>query len=260
MLEFIYSILSFAAAVMGSITGMGSGVVMKPVLDIFGEYDVHTIGILSAFTVLGMSLVSVGKHVVWRTKLDGRIAIPLALGAVAGGFAGDSLLNLSMQSLYSDNVMKVVQNVLLAALLAVIFVYVLRRDKIRSLGISGLMPSCIAGVALGMVSSYLGIGGGPINVAVLMFVFSFDTKLAAVGSLVVIVFSQLSKLVSALMQGEFSHSDLHVLPFLIIAAIVGGFIGASLNRKMQEKTVAFLFNVMQVVVFLLCIANIVRYS
>lgn len=40
----------------------------------------------------------------------------------------------------------------------------------------------IAGSVLGIFSSFLGIGGGPINLMILSFFFSMDTKTAAFNS------------------------------------------------------------------------------
>ena len=44
-------------------------------------------------------------------------------------------------------------------------------------------------ITLGILSSFLGIGGGPINLVVLFFFFSMDTKTAAQNSLYTILFS-----------------------------------------------------------------------
>ena len=46
----------------------------------------------------------------------------------------------------------------------------------------------LIGVFLGIMSSFLGIGGGPINFVVLFFFFSMSTKIAAENSLYIIFF------------------------------------------------------------------------
>ena len=55
ILSFIISILS---STIGSITGIGGGVIIKPVLDMTGLLSVSVISFLSGCTVLTMSTVS----------------------------------------------------------------------------------------------------------------------------------------------------------------------------------------------------------
>ena len=54
----------------------------------------------------------------------------------------------------------------------------------------------LGGVVLGILSSFLGIGGGPINIMFFLLFFSMSMKEATVYSVAVIFFSQLSKLVT----------------------------------------------------------------
>lgn len=109
---------------------------------------------------------------------------------------------------------------------------------------------------LGILSSFLGIGGGPINVALLIFVFSFPIKTATFYSIITILFAQLSKLISIVMGVGFFSFNLSMLPPLIIGAILGGFIGAKLNKMLSEKTLICAFNVVQVIVLCICVFNI----
>ena len=52
---------------------------------------------------------------------------------------------------------------------------------------------CVAvGLTLGIMSSFLGIGGGPINLVVLYFFFSMETKVAAQNSLYIILIFQIT--------------------------------------------------------------------
>ena len=67
---------------------MGGGVIIKPLMDVLHGFDVQTIGVLSSLTVFSMSVVSIGKQMLARTKIPFGTAIPLALGSVMGGLAG----------------------------------------------------------------------------------------------------------------------------------------------------------------------------
>lgn len=66
-------LVSFLASTAGAICGIGGGVIIKPVLDLFQMASVSTISFLSGCTVLSMSLYSVGRAaasviVLWISK------------------------------------------------------------------------------------------------------------------------------------------------------------------------------------------------
>ena len=56
----------------------------------------------------------------------------------------------------------------------------------------------------------------------------------------------------------FSAFDLTVLPAMVVGAIVGGFGGADLNKKLDMKTLDHAFNAVQLLVLALSAVNIVR--
>ena len=237
---------------------MGGGVIMKPVLDVLNDFDASTINLLSSLTVLSMALVSVGKHITRKTKVDYSIAVPLAIGSVLGGIAGDFGIQWIIRQAKNNQTVLFIQNLLLAALILLVFIYMQKRDKIKSLGLKGCFPAAMAGLLLGSISSFLGIGGGPLNVALIIFFFSMPIKMATVSSLVIILFAQLAKLGTAVAFGELLTHNLTMLPPMIIGAIVGGLIGAKLHAQLSEKKVEFLFNGAQILVFIITLTNIFR--
>lgn len=254
----IYFIIAIGATTAGAMTGMGGGVIIKPVLDVLNQYDVATIGMLSCITVFAMAIVSVMKQIQQKVKISVKTALPLSIGSVMGGNIGQVILTAIISRLGDNRIVLVVQNILLALLIIAVFFYMLYKNKIKTLGLSGIIPSLLAGIFLGFISSFLGIGGGPINVALLIFLFSFGTKTATVYSIVTILFAQISKLFSVAFSTGFAVYNLSMLLPMVIGAILGGFIGSWLNKKLSEKTVEICFNGVQVLVFTICIFNIVK--
>ena len=57
----IFLLVSFFSSLVGSICGIGGGVIIKPVLDATGTMSVTAISFLSGCTVLSMSVISVAK-------------------------------------------------------------------------------------------------------------------------------------------------------------------------------------------------------
>ncbi len=254
----LYFIISIIATTAGAMTGMGGGVIIKPVLDILGRSDVATIGVLSCITVFAMALVSIAKQLRQKVKVNLKVALPLSVGSVLGGNLGQQALTAIIRQIGDNRLVTVVQNVLLAVLIIGVFFYMLYKNKIKTLGVDGVIASLLVGLMLGVFSSFLGIGGGPINVAVLIFVFSFDTKSATVYSIITILFAQMAKLVMITTSTGFGVYDLSMLLPMVIGAVSGGFIGSWLNKKLPEKTVEVCFNGVQVLVFAICLLNIAR--
>lgn len=255
---FVYFLLALFATTVGSLTGMGGGVIIKPLMDVLGDYDVKTIGIVSSITVFSMAIVSVLKQIKAKTEIPYKNAIPLGIGSVAGGFLGEKLLTFIVNLFNANSVVTVVQNCVLTVLVLCVFLYMKNKRKIKGKEWDGVFVSLAVGVFLGVCSSFLGIGGGPINVALIIFLFSVNTKTATVCSLVTILFAQISKLTTVALTTGFSNFDLSIAPLMIIGAILGGFIGAGLNKKCSEKTVEKAFNCVQLLVLGIAIFNIIR--
>lgn len=121
----IYFLIAIAATTAGSMTGMGGGVIIKPVMDVLHDFDVETIGIMSSITVFSMSLVSVGKQAA-RIQAPFQIAVPLGIGSVIGGYVGQQMLTQIVEWLGVQNQVVVIQNVMLVFLILVIFIYMKR--------------------------------------------------------------------------------------------------------------------------------------
>ena len=247
----IYFLIAIGATTVGSLTGMGGGVIIKPLMDVLHDFDVQTIGVISSLTVFSMSVVSIGKQMLAKTKIPFGTAIPLALGSVAGGLAGEKLLQVIVNALQANSAVTVV-------LILAVFLYMKNKSRIPSKHLEGVAVSLLVGVFLGICSSFLGIGGGPINVALIIYLFSMDTKSATVCSLVTILFAQISKLGTVALTTGFGGFDLSIAPVMIVGAIAGGFIGASLNKKCSEVSVEKAFNAVQLIVLAISIFNIVR--
>ena len=109
----LFLVVSFAASIIGSICGIGGGVLMKPLLDSFQVMSVASISFLSGCTVLTMSVISVVKNKRnGRIRMDYRISTPLAIGAAAGGVCGKYMFQwISRQA--AENVVGCVQAVCL---------------------------------------------------------------------------------------------------------------------------------------------------
>lgn len=97
-------LVSFLASTAGAICGIGGGVIIKPVLDLFQMASVSTISFLSGCTVLSMSLYSVGRAAASRDSVvDFKTGTPLALGAALGGVLGKQLFTAVKEAASNPN-------------------------------------------------------------------------------------------------------------------------------------------------------------
>lgn len=261
MIGILFFIICFLASIVGAICGIGGGVIIKPLLDAFGIYDVTTISFLSGCTVLSMTTYSV-----IQSKRSGKAAVenstilPLAIGAAIGGLIGKAVFSY-IKSLSADpERVGLVQAVCLLIVTIATLVYTLAKKHIATLQVKGALIKCVIGCLLGVMSSFLGIGGGPINLVVLFFFFSMSTKAAAENSLYIIFFSQVASLISTIVTASVPVFELMILLLMVSGGILGGICGRSINKKMKEKTVDYLFIALMVVMILINIYNIIQFA
>lgn len=178
MSSILFFCVSFFASIAGAICGIGGGVIIKPVLDMLGLASVATISFLSGCTVLSMSCYTVGKNIAaGDNRVDFRTGTPLAIGAAVGGVVGKQLFSTIAGMFPNPNTVGVVQSICLAIITIGTFVYTLFKARIQGKHITNLAFCVIIGLVLGLMSSFLGIGGGPINLVVLFYFFSMQRKM-----------------------------------------------------------------------------------
>jgi len=254
-----YTALTFLLTCVGSISGMGGGVVLKPVMDLLGGYDAAQIGVLTATSVFTMSLVSVARGFGAQKLLRPLPALALGLGAVAGGALGQALLRHLAAATADDHFVKLCQNIVLGSVELCVLVYAFMKNA-RRLELRHGAFYLAAGVSLGVFSAFLGIGGGAVNVALLMFLFNMDIKKAAVHSLLAILFSQGAKLLSIVAAEGFSAFNLApLLPCMAAAAVAGSLLGTALARAMSQRAVLIIFGAMLAAVLFATGCNIVKF-
>ena len=87
-----------------------------------------------------------------------------------------------------------------------------------------------------------------------------STKAAAENSLYIIFFSQVASLISTIVTDSVPVFELMILLLMVSGGILGGICGRSINKKMKEKTVDYLFIALMVVMILINIYNIIQFA
>jgi len=256
MIGWLYFLIIIFANSIGAVSGMGGGVIIKPLFDTIGFHDVLSISFYSTIAVLTMSIVSTIRQVQNGIHVKWKFALILSFGSILGGILGSLGLNDLVANVSSKNVVSLIQIILIMATLIFSYVYSQSHWKTYHLNKSFSILGC--GLFLGAIASFLGIGGGPLNVALLMLLFSVPIKEATVYSIITILFSQLSKVVTIQLSTGFSQFDLSMLWYIIPAGISGGFMGAYLSKKISSDKVAKIYRIVIIGVLIVNLYNAVN--
>ncbi|SHH18813.1 sulfite exporter TauE/SafE family protein [Clostridium grantii] len=252
-MELIYFIIALLATTLGTMTGLGAGVIIKPLLDTFAHFDLSTTGLLSSFAVFFMAIVSTIKQ--WKVgfKFEKRLYV-ISAGAIMGGIIGNLLFG-KFLLIVPEDIGKAIQ----ALILALLLIMVIFRSKLPHFHIKNLIATFIIGIILGTIASFLGIGGGPFNVAVLIMFFAMDIKKAAINSVFIILLSQFSKLLTILITTGFSSYNLKMLWFMIPASIIGGHMGTKLNHHISSEKIHKIFILLVILMVALNVYNAIEF-
>ena len=256
----IFILISFFASVIGCICGIGGGVIIKPVMDAFHIYPVSTVSFMSGCIVLSMTSYSVLKSVIaHESQIDKGTSTWLGLGAAFGGIAGKQLFETIKTVTANQNTVGAVQTAALFLVTAATILYTLNKNKVKSHAVRSPL-SCIGiGLGLGLISAFLGIGGGPLNLVVLYFFMSMDTKPAAQNSLYIILISQLASLIYTIASGTVPEFPGPLFIMMVICGILGGAVGRRINKHIGSKTVNRLFIMLMCTIMLICRYNFSLY-
>lgn len=253
LIGIIYFLVIVLANTIGAISGMGGGVIIKPVLDLLAKDSVAAISFYSTVAVFTMSLVSTWRQVKNGISLNWRLVAFISAGSVLGGIGGNVVFERLLLFLADESLVQLIQISL--TIVTLVFAFLYSRFDWKNYHFNSLISYFLAGLVLGFLASLLGIGGGPINVSLLMLLFSFPIKEATIYSIATIFFSQLAKIVTIAFGMGFGRYDLTMLFFVIPAAILGGLLGSRFNHLLSPKKVTLVFQAVIALVLLINVYN-----
>ena len=257
-MQIIYFLVALFSTILGSSAGLGGGIIIKPVLDSLEDYALPTINLLSSSTIFIMSIVTVFYQLKKKDKINPKNTIVVATGSVVGGIIGQKLMSFILSKDINIGLINNIQSIIIIILLISVFLYMRNKDNIKSYKINNILAIGLLGLFLGAISAFLGIGGGPINVAAFTILFSMTANEAARNSILVIFFSQGSKIISIAVTTGFSSYNLDMLPYMLVGGVLGGIIGYKINKAVSEKSIIKIFNSVTLSIILLNLYNIFK--
>lgn len=258
----VLALLGLIAAILGSIMGLGGGIVIVPALMILNEYSPILTGITPQVAV-GTSLL-----VMIFTGLSSTIAyfkqkiVDVQSGLIF--FIGSGPGALFGVWLNKDIDIDVFLIAFGTFIVFVSFILMIRNRipplKRRPKGIErkykteagqivqyGFQPVVAVSIAffVGMFSGLFGIGGGSLMVPVMILLFAFPPHLAVATSMFLVF---LSATVSSISHISLGNIDWFYAIALIPGAWVGGQLGAAINRRLTSGAVVMMLRVFLVII------------
>lgn len=259
----------FAAAV-GSLVGIGGGVIIVPLLIFFGiDNDfISNVTPQSAVGTSSMVLIFIGLSALMSygrsNQVDRKNGFLFMVGIIPGALAGAYL-----SSLFTTDSFKLYFGLFLILLSLILII----RDRIKPLSLFqderyvrphvdnmgnvyhyGFPPyiAILGSFVAGMTAGLFGIGGGAIMTPMMLILFRMPASIAIGTSMLLVFFGALSSATGHLLQNNVNF--LHAL-FLVPSAFIGAKIGVFLNQKFDSDTVVA---VLRTVLLLLGIYMIIQ--
>ena len=222
--------LGFAAGILGSIVGLGGGILAVPAMT-FAGFPPALAASNSLFAAFSNSVASTISYT-RQKRIEFGIGIKLGLmcipGTILGAFVSDVMTPIAFQILFAF--------VLIAS---AVYIFVKRTVDKKSYNRTVLMMVISAGASFfaGIISSLFGIGGGIVFVPLMVIGIGIPMRKAAPTSQLILMFASLSGL---LVHSALGHPDYLQAFFLAIGAFAGGLLGARLSLEIKERKLKIL--------------------
>jgi uncharacterized membrane protein YfcA len=229
--------LGFAAGLLGSMIGLGGGIIVGPVLTFLG-FPPTAAASNSLFAALSNAIASTISYSKQK-RIEYPLGIKLGLLSIPGTVLG---------ALISTDVAPDVFKILFGFVLIASAAYIFLRKKIetREKIISKQMMIFAIGASFfaGIISSFFGIGGGIIFVPLMVVGMGMAMKKAAPTSQMILLFASLSGVIVHSLLG---HPDFLQAGLLAIGSFIGGLVGARLSIDIKERYLQILVSAVIVI-------------
>lgn len=217
--------LGFAAGILGSMIGLGGGIIVVPVLTFFGFPPTLAASnsLFAAFSNAVASTISYSR----QKRIDFSVGLKLGLLAIPGTILG---------AIISTDSAPHVFKILFGALLVASSAYIFARKKIETgkphTGAKVMILAIGASFFAGIISSFFGIGGGIVFVPLMVIGMSMSMKIAAPTSQFILLFASIS---GVIVHSILGHPDFLQAGLLAAGAFAGGILGARLSLEIRER-------------------------
>jgi len=225
--------LGFAAGILGSMIGLGGGIIVVPVLTFLG-FPPTVAASNSLFAALSNSIASTISYS-RQKRIEYFLGLKLGLLAVPG-----TILGAIISTDIAPDIFKILFGFVLVA--SALYIFLRKQIESREKVISKQMILFAIGSSFfaGIISSFFGIGGGIIFVPLMVVGMGMSMKKAAPTSQLILLFASLS---GVIVHSILGHPDFLQSGFLAIGSFFGGLVGAKLSLSIKERNLKILVSV-----------------
>lgn len=217
--------LGFAAGILGSMIGLGGGIIVVPILTFLG-FSPSVAASNSLFAALSNAIASTASYSKQK-RIEFSLGLKLGLLSVPGTILG---------AVFSSDVSSEIFKILFGIILVLSSAYIFLRKKLESkekiFSKQMIIFAIGASFFAGIVSSFFGIGGGIIFVPLMVVGMGMTMKRAAPTSQLILLFASLS---GVIVHSILGHPDFLQAGLLAIGSFFGGLVGARLSLDIKER-------------------------
>ena len=225
--------LGFAAGILGSMIGLGGGIIVVPVLTFFGYSPTlaASSSLLAAFSNAVASTFSYSR----QKRIEFSLGLKLGLLTIPG-----TVLGAYVSSNVAPEIFKILFGFVLIA--SAIYIFVRKKIENKKVNLSKQMMVFSIGASFfaGILSAFFGIGGGIIFVPLMVVGMGMMMKKAAPTSQLILLFASFSGVIVHSLLG---HSDFLIGGFLALGSFIGGLVGARLSVDIKERFLQIIVSV-----------------
>ena len=225
--------LGVAAGMLGSMIGLGGGIIVVPVLTFLG-FPPTAAASNSLFAALSNAIASTVSYSKQK-RIEFSLGLNLGLLSVPG-----TVLGAVISTDTAPEIFKILFGFVLIASAAYIFLRRKIESKEKTLSKQMMIFAVGASFFAGIISSFFGIGGGIIFVPLMVVGMGMAMKRAAPTSQLILLFASLS---GVIVHSVLGHPDFLQAGFLAIGSFIGGLIGARLSIDIKERYLQILVSV-----------------
>ena len=222
--------LGFAAGILGSMIGLGGGIIVVPILTFLG-FPPTVAASNSLFAALSNSIASTISYS-RQKRIEYFLGLKLGLLAIPGTILG---------AIISTDIAPDIFKILFGFVLVASAVYIFLRKQIESrekvISKQMILFAIASSFFAGIISSFFGIGGGIIFVPLMVVGMGMSMKKAAPTSQLILLFASLS---GVIVHSILGHPDFLQAGFLAIGSFFGGLVGAKLSLSIKERNLKIL--------------------
>ena len=242
-------IFGFFIGILASMTGVGGGVFIVPILTFFYDFRVNSATGTSLTAIIFTAIASTINYA-RQKRIYYKTGLLLALTAAPGAYLGGWIAKITQEQLLG-----LIFGVFLILVATRMIVSLVRRKEAdKTLPVktdAELVRSgkiIIIGVALGFfggfASGLLGIGGGTLIVPIMAFALGMPIHLATATSMFTMIFTATSGV------AEYYQAGLVNFPIALLFAagtVVGAQVGAYTSNKISNRNLTVIFSIMLIV-------------